>query len=760
MIFRKLPRRCVVAGALFLLVCSPFLVFGQTWHYPVMKRPVPSQEPAGGVSAIPVVRLAGGEYEMAVMAVHHDGGSAPVEPNNIVLDISGLPMGYEVALHYLPPFEVERKSRWFDSVAVTGTWFDPVVPLAASPAAGIGAVAHDISFLPPLEAGQSAYFLLELRAPRGAGRRGGTVRAQVIFSRDGVEYTDSFPPLRVVPFDFDLPETHSLPLLAGIVPDDVFELHRRRGVSPEAELPLWLDYLALLREHRIVPYDPAPAKEFSWDHFETISIPLYRGDLTSDGVPAPAIRFPENPFPGGTAERVDFYRAVAARFREEGLLERTFYYVYDEPLLDMYTELIADAEELGEEAPEVRRLVTESYNAPLSGLVDIWCPDIAMLDQPVPFFPLFGKGAGLHPDFQVNPRPVVYARERAQGREMWLYTCTSAQYADLPNLFIDAPPAAARIIPWLIHRYDGTGMVYYRVSQAYKDENDPWSNQYFFAANGDGTLVYPGYPGIHGLTEHRAVASLRMKLLRDGLEDYEYLVLAEGAGGDGVEPGGGLVTSTTRWNHRLDEIVAARDRLAEVIEDAGEIAPAAPATPVAEEGDKIQTFHQVSQPAVVADYWYIPEFAAPTGRGVTLLAPAYRHNLASVLDTGRRSATAATRGRWEAYLQIAPVIGVPADPVIIGGYSAVGWTVSPETARRLERSVFIPYIGLEGGIISLVTTSGVETGYAGSILGGIHLWSNPQSSLALGGAWMHTTTDSVPLAFRTTLSLSVVLDRE
>ena len=64
---------------------------------------------------------------------------------------------------------------------------------------------------------------------------------------------------------------------------------------------------------------------------------------------------------------------------------------------------------------------------------------------------------------------------------------------------------------------------------------DPWFNPAFAHPrhyNGGGYLFYPGAPcGIDG-----PVASMRLKNLRDGMEDYEYFVLLEKrAGAEAVQ---------------------------------------------------------------------------------------------------------------------------------------------------------------------------------------------------------------------------------
>ena len=84
--------------------------------------------------------------------------------------------------------------------------------------------------------------------------------------------------------------------------------------------------------------------------------------------------------------------------------------------------------------------------------------------------------------------------------------------------------------------YDAPGMLYFDVVGHLPDA---WNNDgiYDFSGQGDGTFVYPGTPGTvsggssYGIggNSHIPVASLRLKMLREGLEDYEYLKLCEAA---------------------------------------------------------------------------------------------------------------------------------------------------------------------------------------------------------------------------------------
>src|SRR5206468_10330843 len=86
---------------------------------------------------------------------------------------------------------------------------------------------------------------------------------------------------------------------------------------------------------------------------------------------------------------------------------------------------------------------------------------------------------------------------------------------------IDRPAAQNRAMEWQAWRQRAAGEHYYDTTYACT-EGDAWTGQYYFGGNGDGTLFYPGTPAKIGGTSHVPIASLRIKLIREGMEDYEY----------------------------------------------------------------------------------------------------------------------------------------------------------------------------------------------------------------------------------------------
>lgn len=78
------------------------------------------------------------------------------------------------------------------------------------------------------------------------------------------------------------------------------------------------------------------------------------------------------------------------------------------------------------------------------------------------------------------------------------------------------------------YRYRATGELYYATT---REAATAWDRQYAFGGNGEGTLFYPGRPELIGGTRDIPIESIRLKRIRDGHEDYEWLTALEGARG-------------------------------------------------------------------------------------------------------------------------------------------------------------------------------------------------------------------------------------
>jgi hypothetical protein len=129
--------------------------------------------------------------------------------------------------------------------------------------------------------------------------------------------------------------------------------------------------------------------------------------------------------------------------------------------------------------------------------------------------------------------PVTYDRSialvrqaREKGNEIWSYNAL-VQDSYSPKWLIDFDPVNFRIQPGFLSQVLGlTGLLYWRVDLW---SSDPWSDvstAQFKKYPGEGMLVYPGADvGISGVAP-----SMRLKWLRDGVEDYEYLQILKQLG--------------------------------------------------------------------------------------------------------------------------------------------------------------------------------------------------------------------------------------
>ncbi len=118
---------------------------------------------------------------------------------------------------------------------------------------------------------------------------------------------------------------------------------------------------------------------------------------------------------------------------------------------------------------------------------------------------------------------------RACGKKVWWYTCCSPvhPYANMASL--EYPPVEGRLVlGYLTWLYRADGFLFWHVNNwragnAPMDESDTyfpeWNTWNHLGVPGDGIFLYPGKSHI--------LPSIRFANIRDGEEDYEYLLRAE-----------------------------------------------------------------------------------------------------------------------------------------------------------------------------------------------------------------------------------------
>ena len=163
-------------------------------------------------------------------------------------------------------------------------------------------------------------------------------------------------------------------------------------------------------------------------------------------------------------------------------------------------------------------------------------------------------------------------------REVWWYqSCESHGCGDgcgdggspsgyLPNYVLDALPIQARAMEWLTFNYGIGGELYYSTTHSLETA---WDDQCAFDGAGDGNMFYPGTPAKIGGTTDVPIASIRLKLVREGVEDYEYLHRLVELGDANFATEQAQALFPNKYDVRVEPSVfyAARKKLADRIEE-------------------------------------------------------------------------------------------------------------------------------------------------------------------------------------------------
>ena len=407
--------------------------------------------------------------------------------------------------------------------------------------------------------GQNQPLWVDIALPYGTPA--GVYRGSIAVRADGV--AEVSVPVELTVWGFDLPK--------GPTHENHFGGFERvatyLGVDPDSEAFHTVEdrFAAMMAGHRLNP--PLPRRlrpkagddgaiQVSDEQAKQIVDFVNRFHITNIDVP----RAPFGDPAGADRDKAArYYQSWYAFLERLGWTDGAYIYLLDEPNdKEAYDRVRQLAAAVDEAEPRLRCLVVEQpyTNNPdwgvLDGAVDIWCPLFGFVDEE------------------------SIDRVRAQGDDVWSYTAlvqTAPDYhpryeevrGDLPPFWqIDFPVTSYRIAPWLNRRYNITGLLYW--SSVYWDSppRNPWDDPGFrISYNGEGSLFYPGNEaGIDG-----PVASIRLKNLRDGMEDYEYFQILEDLGG-GAEVEAIVRQAVPTWGTWLqapDALPRLRQQLAEAI---------------------------------------------------------------------------------------------------------------------------------------------------------------------------------------------------
>jgi len=150
------------------------------------------------------------------------------------------------------------------------------------------------------------------------------------------------------------------------------------------------------------------------------------------------------------------------------------------------------------------------------------------------------------------------------GEEVWSYTALCQGRPDTPFWELDFPLLNYRIPMWINWRFGVTGLFYWSTMN-WAPTRDVWTNPVTYGDqyNMEGSLLYPGADaGVQGF-----ITSIRLKQVREGLEDYEYLTILQQhrgrvAADDVVKK---IARSWQDWDTDARHLVAARAEIARLI---------------------------------------------------------------------------------------------------------------------------------------------------------------------------------------------------
>ncbi len=218
----------------------------------------------------------------------------------------------------------------------------------------------------------------------------------------------------------------------------------------------------------------------------------------------------DNPTSPYNQKWFEYVTALEGYLNGLGYLDRTYYYFANEPQdQDDYDAVAWYSRYLKQAAPNLQLMVSENPRAEIynhsnyvsDGQIDIWLPVLNQYDP-----------------------TISHNREKEHGEESWVYFLHGTRPPYFNPITLDHPGIESKLTGWFLWKYRIRGLAYYSLNNW---SQNPWTDPLNSSHNGDLFMFYPpnennGDIG-YGSNNHRLVPSIRFELMRDSLEDYEYL---------------------------------------------------------------------------------------------------------------------------------------------------------------------------------------------------------------------------------------------
>jgi Domain of unknown function (DUF4091) len=543
-----------IAAAAVVFLAGSASEAARVWTAPAAVKVRPQTQPPQAANATAAIAAAKNEFESFHVVV-----TGPATGVSMSLEGLGDGKGHsisgrDVTLYREALINVPQQTGGDGAV---GIWPDALVP-DIDPI--VGEKRNAFPFDVP--AGESRAVLVDIHVPadaapgtyQGTLNVAGGVSAQV--------------PVTLTVWDFAVPSTSTLRSAFGMTWNGPCMGHGDGSCSNYVyEEKLRARYMQAALDNHIsitIPVLGSPIGRDgtgNWSDFDTYAGPFLDGTANTRlaGAKLTAMQIV------GDGTQTAVVKAWSDHLKAKGWIKPLFNYICDEPPLtcrwtDINNPRIANSR-AGD--PAIPTLVTTTTDeAAQNGItgIDLFVPVVNFMED--------------------RPGTPHAGSQRAKyGTVVWWYqSCMSFGCSGVgpgydysggsgwPTYAIDSDATRNRAMEWMSFSYDISGELYYETTQAYFS-GDPWVKQFDFGGSGQGTLFYPGTTDRIGGHTEIPIESFRMKMIRDGMEDYELLALAKqlGLGDQAKQIAKGVYPATYESTSSPAALDSARFQLAQLI---------------------------------------------------------------------------------------------------------------------------------------------------------------------------------------------------
>lgn len=499
------------------------------WTDTMMKKV--KRDAAAGVNSPISLKCAKNEFVLFQVSVK---GAA----NNVNASVSGLPLDHLVTIYVADYLNITTRST---TQGTTGFHPDALVPKEDI---YFGETRNYIPFNIP--SGQVRTFWIEVYIPEDsdAGTFEGTVDITATEGNASAEFS-------IEVYDFAIPSTSSLESAFGASYINTPSGHGLGSFNnSQAHRDLHKLYTKALLLHRLSNAYTVTGASLEgnnadgsprWTQYDALWSGLFDGTEELPGDRLPGAKFSAismGSINSSSYSNSNYVAGYISHFKAKGWFDRLFQYIFDEPSTQSHFNTISSKADVAHAAGDgtFKRVMATTWKQKADDFsfnlnkIDLWCPTIRMVDNKE-----FGHTSGSEvpggEDTSGNQRGIY-------PTPLWWYQACGSHGCgfmggdpsidpqgyrlDWPAYMVDLPHNFSRVMEWLAFIYNIQGELYYHAVESY-GQIDPWTNQFLFGGNGDGTLFYPGTPAKIGGTTHIPIDSIRLKLIRAGYQDYELL---------------------------------------------------------------------------------------------------------------------------------------------------------------------------------------------------------------------------------------------